>query len=64
MVAQIIPVMSEEERRSRINAAIACMDALAEEISESWPNGVSAVDAVREGRRELGDVRSWTPASG
>jgi prevent-host-death family protein len=28
-------------------------DALAEEIGSSWPEGVSAVDAVREQRREL-----------
>jgi antitoxin (DNA-binding transcriptional repressor) of toxin-antitoxin stability system len=29
------------------------MDRLALEIGTHWPNGVSAVDAVREGRREL-----------
>jgi prevent-host-death family protein len=28
-------------------------DALAEEIGRHWPEGVSAVDAVREQRREL-----------
>ncbi len=29
------------------------MDALSSEISRVWPKGVSAVDAVREQRREL-----------
>ena len=52
-IAQIIPVMSGEARRRLIDASMARMDALAEEISESWPDGVSAVDAVREVRREL-----------
>jgi prevent-host-death family protein len=29
------------------------LDALTEEISRHWPKGISAVDAVREQRREL-----------
>jgi prevent-host-death family protein len=29
------------------------LDELAEEISRNWPEGVSAVDAVREQRRDL-----------
>ena len=52
-IAQIVPVITEEERLRQLKAAWARMDKLAEEISEHWPAGVSAVDAVREGRREL-----------
>ena len=33
------------------------MDALASEIGRVWPKGVSAVDAVREQRRELSPER-------
>ena len=52
-IAQIVPVITEEERLRQLKAAWARMDKLAEEISEHWPAGVSAIDAVREGRREL-----------
>ena len=52
-IAQIVPVITREERLRNLQAAWARMDKLAEEISEHWPEGVSAVDAVREGRREL-----------
>ncbi len=52
-IAQIVPVITEEERLRNLKATWARMDKLAEEISEHWPAGVSAVEAVREGRREL-----------
>jgi hypothetical protein len=45
-----IPATSEEER------LWAEIDELAAEISKHWPKGVSAVDAVREQRRNLTPV--------
>lgn len=42
-----------EERRRRSLEILAEMEELAAEISEVWPKGVSAVDAVREQRRDL-----------
>ena len=52
-VARIVPVISDEERQRRLDTAWALIDELSEEISERWPAGVSAAQAVREGRREL-----------
>ena len=52
-VARIVPVISDEERQRSLQAAWARIDELSEEISERWPAGVSAAEAVREGRREL-----------
>ena len=40
-------------RRARTEAILADMDRLAVEISKVWPEGVSAIDAVRDVRREL-----------
>ncbi len=53
-VATITPVQpqrpySEEEGR----AFLAELERMAEEIGKYWPEGVSAVDAVRDVRREL-----------
>jgi prevent-host-death family protein len=45
---ELIPLSGEE-----MDAAWADLDALAEEIGKRWPAGVSAVDAVRDVRREL-----------
>ena len=53
VVAQIVPVESAEEREARFHEVWKQMDALAEEISAKWNSGESAVDAVRESRREL-----------
>lgn len=39
----------EIEKAKRIWAA---MDKLAEQITKEWPEGVSAVDAIKEQRRE------------
>jgi len=45
--------MSREEMRRASQEAWERMDRLAEEISAAWPEGVSAVEAIREQRREL-----------
>jgi prevent-host-death family protein len=46
------------DERANIAATLVDIDALAAEIAEYWPKGASAVDAVREQRRELS--REWT----
>lgn len=56
-VAQIVPFERDEERRRRIRDGLARMDELAATIGELTEGSVSAVDLVREQRRDLGDVR-------
>lgn len=53
VVARIVPARTEAEEQAEIDRIWAEMDALAEEIGAAWPEGVSAVEAVREVRREL-----------
>ena len=53
VVAQIIPIIDDEERRRRLEEVWKRMDDTAKEISARWPEGVSAVDAVREERGPL-----------
>ena len=53
VVAQIIPIVDDEERRQRLEEVWKRMDATAEEISALWPEGVTAVDAIREERGSL-----------
>ena len=53
VVALLVPVPSAR-RKSGVaadDAVWAELDQLAAEISANWPKGVSAVEAVREGRR-------------
>ena len=52
VVARLVPVkpkLSPEQ----VQALMAEMDQVASEISAYWPEGVSAVEAVREERRQL-----------
>jgi prevent-host-death family protein len=60
IVAHLVPAQasniddqSEADRRAQTQAILDDMDRLAAEIGEEWPEGVSAVDAVREGRNRL-----------
>ena len=52
-VAKLGPIQDTESQGSRDLSILEEMDRLAEEITKHWPEGVSAVDAVREVRREL-----------
>ena len=52
-VAKLEPVQDNEEQLARDLSILAEMDRLAEEITKHWPEGVSAVDAVKADRREL-----------
>jgi prevent-host-death family protein len=51
VVARLVPADRADE--DDFEEIWADMDRLAEEIGKKWPKGVSAVDAVREQRREL-----------
>ncbi len=53
IIAHIVPADDKQSALERDLAIWAEMDRLAEEISAHWPPGVSAVDAVREQRRDL-----------
>ena len=54
VVARIIPATPPRHTASRRSAAVwSTIDQVAREIGRRWPRGVSAVQAVREGRREL-----------
>jgi prevent-host-death family protein len=52
VVARIVPVDRDSEK-GQASDAWTDLDALGCEIAERWPHGVSAVDAVRDVRRDL-----------
>lgn len=52
-VARIEPLEDPETTRYRAREVLAQMDRIAEEVTQYWPSGVSAVDAVAEDRRDL-----------
>ena len=52
-VARLVPVEDAESKRAEALAVLAEADELARKIGAAWPKGVSAVEAVREQRREL-----------
>jgi prevent-host-death family protein len=53
VVARLIPVRQSKSTSPASAAIWTDLDRLAAEIGARWPKGVTAVDAVREGRREL-----------
>jgi antitoxin (DNA-binding transcriptional repressor) of toxin-antitoxin stability system len=53
LIARLVPAAPPRPSREDIEAWWAEHDRLAEEIGRDWPEGVSAVEAVREQRREL-----------
>ena len=55
VVARISPVVPPEEQvtEERVRQVMRDLDQLAAEIGRKWPAGVTAVDAVREMRRDL-----------
>jgi prevent-host-death family protein len=52
-VAHIVPVHRRQATKEERLAAIESLDALAAEISALWPEGVTALDAVHDVRRDL-----------
>ena len=53
VVARIVPAQEPPEARPSLDEFLARWNRLAQDIGAHWPEGVSAVDAVREQRREL-----------
>ncbi len=54
VVAILVPVLPmTDELRARTIAALDALDVVAEQIGGEWTDGMSAVDAVRDVRREL-----------
>ena len=52
-IARLIPVNRPAAAERDMGAIWADLDQLRAEISAKWPEGVSAVDAIRDVRREL-----------
>jgi len=52
-IARIAPVVAQSEPEPDGSDVWTDIDRVAAEIAQRWPAGVSAVDAVREGRRDL-----------
>ena len=53
IIARLIPVNPPEAATEMTPAKWVDLDQLSAEISAKWPEGVSAVDAVRDVRRDL-----------
>ena len=53
VIARLVPASTPEAGERDVEALWAEIDQLAAEVSARWPKGVSAVEAVREVRREL-----------
>lgn len=53
VIARLVPVHPPAATVRNMAAIWADLDQLTAEISAKWPEGVSAVEAVREVRREL-----------
>jgi prevent-host-death family protein len=53
VVARLVPVRPPIPTPEEVAALLTDLDQLAAEVSAAWPEGVSAVDAVRDVRRDL-----------
>ena len=53
VIARLVPVTTSRPAPADLAAAWADLDRLAAEIGARWPVGVTATEAVGEGRREL-----------
>jgi len=52
-IARLVPVTPPEPSNEKMAAILADLEDLSAEISAKWPEGVSALDAVNDIRREL-----------
>ena len=53
VVARLVPVQAPLPLEDEIAALLVNLDQLAAEIGAAWPEGVSALDAVQDARRDL-----------
>jgi len=52
-VARLVPVALPEPTNEEVSAVLMNLEDLSAEISAKWPEGVSALDAIHDVRREL-----------
>ncbi len=52
-IARLVPVTPPKPAKEEVAAILAELEDLATEISAMWPDGVSALDAINDIRREL-----------
>lgn len=52
-IAHIVPLAPQKPKEDEVQAWWTDMEQLSAEIGQKWPADVSAVEAVREGRRTL-----------
>ena len=53
IIARLVPAAPPQPSDDEIAAVLANLEALSAEISAKWPEGVSALDAIHDVRREL-----------
>lgn len=53
IIARLVPVNLPKPSDEEVAAILADLEALSAEISAKWPEGVSALDAVHDVRRDL-----------
>lgn len=53
IIARLVPVTPPKPSDDEIAAVLADLEALSAEISAKWPEGVSALDAIHDVRRDL-----------
>ena len=53
VIARLVPARTRQPDGDNIRAVLADLDRLAAEISAHWPEGISAVDAINDVRRDL-----------
>lgn len=53
VIARLVPVTPPKPSDDEIAAVLADLEALSAEISAKWPEGVSALDAIHDVRRDL-----------
>lgn len=52
-IARLIPVNPSVPSKEEMSAILTDLDQLSAEISAQWPEGVSALDAINDVRRDL-----------
>jgi prevent-host-death family protein len=52
-IARLVPITPPEPSNEKMAAILADLEDLSAEISAKWPEGVSALDAINDVRREL-----------
>ncbi len=51
VVVRLVPMRRHKLSEQQVNAIVSDLDAMADELAEHWPEGVSAQDAIDDVRR-------------